>query len=59
MEKCQLGSTAQAVALTVIDKMSPTVTARRRYQSYRSLFGSPSRTGEQPTPTASTWKGYP
>jgi hypothetical protein len=59
MEKRQLGSTTQAIALTVIEKTSSTVTVGRRYQSYRSLFGSPSRAGEQPTPTASTWKDYP
>ena len=59
MEKRQLGSTAQTVAPTVIEKTSSTVTVGRRYQSYRSFFGSPSRAGEQPTSTATTWKDYP
>jgi len=59
MEKRQLVSTAQAVALTVIGKTSSTMTVGWRYQSYRSFLGWPSRAGEQPTSMASTWKDYP
>jgi hypothetical protein len=58
MGKNQLGSTAQAVALTEVEKSS-TATVGRRYQSYRSFFGSPSRAGEQPTSMAGTGKDHP